>query len=260
MQQHLYYPSKLLTPYISHYVFFESTKNGNNLSYQDFPRTAMDMLFVYKGEIQIKPDHGSSFSMDNCDFVGLFNKPYQVNVDNEISALHVRFKPNGIYPLTQVPLKEVSNNHLSLADLTNKGSVELYDRMGHSSSHLEQIKLLESWLLSFYQRASIHYRIDHGMVLIEQSNGLISVKQLSEQLNTNYKSLDRWFHKMVGVNPKTYIQMARFKGILTQLDQQKEPDWMQLVHDFGFHDQAHFIKTFKQFSGITPSSYLSLGS
>jgi len=63
---------------------------------------------------------------------------------------------------------------------------------------------------------------------------------------------------MIGVTPKSYIQMARFKIILTQLDQHNDADWMQLVNDFGFHDQAHFIKTFKQFSGITPSSYLSL--
>jgi len=258
MQQNIYYPSKLLAPYVSHYIFFKSTQNVMNFSYQDFPRTGMDMIFTFKGDIQIKHDQGSSFSINNCDFVGMFNRPYQVSIDNGISALHVRFKPNGIYPLTRVPLKEVSDNHLSLVDLTNKSSIELYDRLGASSNHLEQIKLLESWLLPYYQGAFLHYRMDHGLGLIEQSNGLLTVKELSQQLNTNYKSLDRWFNKMVGVNPKTYIQMARFKNILTQLDQQKDPDWMQLVNDFGFHDQAHFIKTFKQFSGITPSSYLSL--
>ena len=258
MQQSIFYPSKELAPFISHYVSLASKETPSRLlSYQDFPRTAMDMVFTFDGSIQIKRTAKTTFSLHKYEFIGLFNSAYHVQVENSISALHIRFKPNGVYPLTKVPLHYILNSHLSLTELMGNSIDDLYQQMGALSNQSEKINLLESWLRPFYQRDRLHYRMEYGIQLIEQQKGLISVKTLSEQLNTNYKSLDRWFQKMVGVSPKAYIQMSRFKNILSQLDQQKEADWIQLTVDHGFYDQAHFIKSFKQFAGITPAVYQS---
>jgi len=189
MQQHIYYPSKSLAPFISHYTFLQSEQKAKiNLSYQDFPRTAMDMVFIFRGKIQIQQAQGAGFSIKNCEFIGLFDTSYQVNVDTDISALHIRFKPNGVYPLTRIPLHQITNGHLSLADLIGIDIKELHEQMAECSTHLEQINLLEAWLLPYYQTEQLHYRMEHGLFLIEQNNGLIKVKALSEKLNTNYKS------------------------------------------------------------------------
>jgi AraC-like DNA-binding protein len=35
------------------------------------------------------------------------------------------------------------------------------------------------------------------------------------------------------------------------------PDWAQIGADCGYYDQAHLIREFKQFAGMTPGQYAS---
>lgn len=215
----------------------------------------MDMLFVFDGSIQIQHQKSETFTLDKCSFVSLFDTPYNVQMSKDIYATHIRFKPSGIYPLTNLPLKEVLNGQVALDQLLTIDPNEIYNRMGELSDPKQQIDLFEEWILAAYQESSQHHRFEYGMQLIEDLKGNISVKDLSLKLNSNYKSLDRWFNKMVGMNPKQYLQIARFKNILDSVEQQQNTDWMSLVVEFDFHDQAHFTHSFKKFAGMSPEQY-----
>ena len=82
------------------------------------------------------------------------------------------------------------------------------------------------------------------------------MSELASSINSNYKTLDRWFKKFVGTTPKKFLQLHRFKNIILQLDNKAEIDWIDLVEDYGFHDQSHFINHFKSIASHTPTAYL----
>lgn len=257
MQQTIFHPTKALAPFISHYVFLTSDESDyKGVLVKDFPRTAMDILLVFNGSLQIIRDQDQPLQLSNYDFIGMFDKAYKVQIPKNFFGLHIRFKANGIYPLTKLPLSLAFNKHISLLDFIGTSIKDLYDELGHVNNYPEIIKKLESWLLPFYQPEQLHYRLNHGLELVENSKGLIKVKALSEALNTNYKTIDRWFQKKIGVTPKTYLQITRFKNVIASIENSESTDWLQITHDYEFHDQAHFIKSFKQFAGITPASYL----
>jgi AraC-like DNA-binding protein len=44
---------------------------------------------------------------------------------------------------------------------------------------------------------------------------------------------------------------------LTLIGQQPQPDWAELAGACGYFDQAHFIRDFRKFSGLSPTSYLA---
>jgi AraC-like DNA-binding protein len=59
----------------------------------------------------------------------------------------------------------------------------------------------------------------------------------------------------VGVPPKIFSRVTRFLDVCSRLDELDTATLSRLPHDCGFHDQAHFIKEFKAFSGFTPSAF-----
>ena len=212
---------------------------------------------IFDGSIDILKSEKEKFTLDKCSFVSLFNSPYQVKLSSKIHAIHIRFKPAGVYPLADLPLNKILNRQVSLEDLMAKDTSEIYNRMGELDNPKKQIALFEQWILKTYQESNQHYRFNYGLHLIEEQKGKLSVKDLSLILNSNYKSLDRWFNKMLGMNPKEYLQISKFKSILDEIENQKNTSWMTLVADFDYHDQAHFSKSFKKYAGVSPNQYLT---
>src|SRR3954470_23940667 len=62
--------------------------------------------------------------------------------------------------------------------------------------------------------------------------------------------------KRKGLSPKTYSLMMRFKKTEENLRRMPAVRWRDMPFAHGYHDQNHFIKDFKRFTGHTPSDYL----
>jgi len=63
------------------------------------------------------------------------------------------------------------------------------------------------------------------------------------------------FRRYVGVTPKLYCRIRRFQRALGELHRIKQMDWSAVALECGYYDQSHFIRDFRQFSGLTPSAY-----
>ncbi|MEM6700236.1 MAG: helix-turn-helix domain-containing protein [Bacteroidota bacterium] len=258
MQTKIFYPSPDLQPFISHYRIWKLSSSAERMTMKDFPRTMMDMVFFLDGSVQLSIAENTFQTLSPCTFVGHFDRAYEIYSHGKLEVLNIRFHPNGIYPLTKISMRELLNSHVHLEELMKENVKEWYEQLAEIEGDATKIILLEQLLLQCYQKSNLHYRLDYGIQQIQNCKGLMSVKQLANILNTNYKSLDRWFNKKVGVSPKRFIQLTRFKHILDDIEQLKETDWMQIVVNYNFHDQAHFTREFKQFAGVTPSQFLSI--
>jgi AraC-like DNA-binding protein len=88
---------------------------------------------------------------------------------------------------------------------------------------------------------------------ISYSKGLITVAQLEKE--TGYSS--RWLHKKflehLGTGPKNLSEIVRFKQFYevfsTGVKLQSLKDH---IYNY-YHDQSHFIRAFKRFTGTTPT-------
>ncbi len=251
-----YYPIPLLQDYISYYDVVEYKSIDNKpFNISDFPRTALDMVFCFDGNIRLKLKKDSVIDINSAYFIGNFDTPYTISFSSSLSIIHVRFKTQGIYPLTKIPLAKVLNQAVSVEDLINQSVADLYHRMGEKDSFIDRIKLLETFLIKKYSKSTINYRLNHGINLIQQKKGMVNIKELSHELNTNYKSLERWFKAKVGLSPKKFSSITRFKNILEDLESCVQPSWMTLVNQYGFYDQSHFIKKFEEYAGLSPEDY-----
>lgn len=78
---------------------------------------------------------------------------------------------------------------------------------------------------------------------------------IENDLNTGISSrqLRRLFDFYIGDTAKTFSKVVRFQNILRANPSSQSLRQNKLFFDVGYYDQAHFIKEFKNFYGVTPS-------
>lgn len=118
-----------------------------------------------------------------------------------------------------------------------------------------RIESLENWIIQ------LNENIPGGIDIVKEatkrifeSNGMIDVQEISNDLNISIRQLERQFKKVVGTTIKFFSRIIRFNYIF-QLMEKNEMSWIQIALESGFFDQSHFIKNFKEFTGEEPSSY-----
>lgn len=82
--------------------------------------------------------------------------------------------------------------------------------------------------------------------LIYDSNGTLTVKELSEKVYWSSRQINRYFTQTFGISLKFYCNIIRFKSSLNHIKKGK------LFPELNFADQNHFIREVKKMSGVTP--------
>jgi len=79
--------------------------------------------------------------------------------------------------------------------------------------------------------------------------------EVETELNTGLspRQLRRLFNYYIGTTPKSFSQVVRFQYILNTNPSTQSLRARKIFFDVGFFDQAHFIKNFTKFYGVTPS-------
>lgn len=96
----------------------------------------------------------------------------------------------------------------------------------------------------------------HVVNEIINKNGVVNVKELSDQCFLCHRQFERKFKEQVGFSAKTFSKLIRFNAVLENSEKQRT-SLTQMAYDFGYYDQSHFTQDFKQFSGYTPRQYFS---
>lgn len=94
----------------------------------------------------------------------------------------------------------------------------------------------------------IDERKQHLFQLIFESNGEISIKELSERLFWNQRQINRYFNQQFGLSLKVYCKILRFQASLPYIKHG------ELYPKLNYTDQSHFIKEIKEFSGVSPKT------
>ena len=84
------------------------------------------------------------------------------------------------------------------------------------------------------------------------------MRAIAQDSNLSERTVQLRFKKYLGYSPKELIRFLRFKQVIQSIQQQQssQVDWYALVEQFGYHDQSHLIKDFKQYLGMTPQKFV----
>ncbi len=166
----------------------------------------------------------------------------------------VRFRPGVASGFVRTPGIHITDRLIPLDQVWGPQGRELSDRMAEARSATQCIALLEAELVE----ASEPGVVQKVSAYIVAHSGQVRVDDLAFDAGMSARQLRRLFLEEVGLTPKHFCRVIRFRHSLGQLRESRRGDWTDVALRSGYYDQAHFIHEFREFSGCTPGEYAAL--
>lgn len=191
--------------------------------------------------------------------VGIMEKPIIWKMPGGTALFGIRFKPEGIIQLFQSPLSGLQNTFIDISSFLGKNQSSIISNIQTASDNFSRIFFTEVFLQNQLSKNFDNRRnyFSQAVEIIRNADIGLSVDQLSRAVCISERQLQRTFKEKIGVSPKSYHRIIRFKKAYQFLQTNPKANWIDIVYHFGYADQAHFIRDFKEFSGRTPKGILS---
>jgi AraC-like DNA-binding protein len=176
----------------------------------------------------------------------------------KLDTVGINFFPEGFYHFFKIPLHQLTNQIVSLSDWANKEVLNLESQLFDYQADTKRFEILNQYFLSKLNRLDSPDNYLPAIIqAIQTRKGNVNIQQLSQDFQVNYKTLERKFQAQIGINPKTFARIIRFKNVYQELIRPADTFYDFRFLDFGYYDQNHFIKEFKFFLGSTPTEYFT---
>ena len=256
MNHQIFEPNKDLAAFVKCYWTLESPKEKTPERNTIVPDGCMKMIFHYGDLYKHYTATGNCMELPKCFVIGQLTGPYEVEPAGETGTFFVCFQPNGFLPFATVPIREMENSAVPLDKLFGKEGQEIGQKILNASSAEERINLIEVFLFNRLRDATAIDQIVKSTVeTILTANGQLSVDELSRKTSIKRRQLERRFSSAIGLSPKQLSKTIRLQATLKTLLSKKNTNLTALAYESEYYDQAHFIKDFKAFTGITPKEF-----
>lgn len=196
------------------------------------------------------------FEMSRCDesFVMGFCRTFtEFPLAPEFNYLGVRFLPAMFPRVFSVDASELSNRYRSLHEVIPDTARFIRDHIQPQYSIASIVEKLDA---HFTEKLSgireTDARFFKALQHILSKQGVLSI-QSDIDTGLSSRQMRRLFNFYVGDSPKIFAKVVRFQNILRAKPSLQSLRENKLFYDAGYYDQAHFIKEFRNFYGVTPS-------
>ncbi|MDO4786859.1 MAG: helix-turn-helix transcriptional regulator [Fretibacterium sp.] len=216
-------PGKNLARYVDAYWFHRETSGGRAFSV--LPDGCMDLIF----------DRSEGRAL----VCGTMTRSREVRRAPGGALFGIRFLPGVLPPLLGESADRFRDGTAELGAV----SIRLADRFAplHDLSSVEEMSAFcDSALEEVLRRGPVDDRI-----LLRLSVPSCSVTRLSSEAGLSVRQLERLFARYVGVPPKLFLKILRFRCLREELERLDEP-LARLSQKLGYADQSHMIREYRQ--------------
>jgi AraC-like DNA-binding protein len=177
------------------------------------------------------------------------------------SVIGVLFRPGGARPFFDVPANDFFNQVVPLEAVWGSRSPQLGDRLREAVTAREKFQVLEVALLQALRsvsangRLALHPSVSYALGAFRHVPQIRTVIDVSRDAGLSRRRFGQLFHEQVGMTPKLYCRLIRFREVLRRVTSGGNVDWADVALESGYCDQAHLAHDFRDFSGLSPGSY-----
>ena len=250
-------PHPMLRPYVAKMYVFDSSGRLPALDKKLIvPNANFKLTLTYRNGIVAQVGDKTFVQRENeLSLTGLVDSPVFLDPthDAQTGTIIVEFNPLGAYRLFRLSYNDVKNQIVEVSDLFGRRMDEIKGQLADANLVALKLQLLQDFLICQLEKTSPDPIYDYCINRISASRGIISVAQLEKE--TGYSS--RWLHtkfsEHLGTGPKNLSEIVRFKQFYEIYSTGAGMHTLKgHIYQY-YHDQSHFIRAFKRFTGFTPT-------
>jgi AraC-like DNA-binding protein len=188
--------------------------------------------------------------------------PVVIDTRELTAVMGVRFRPGGAAPFLGVPADELTNTRVGLETFWGTAARGLREQLCIACTPKERFARLEQGLLArLRHRRDQHYAVSFALERFRGSHDTrTSVREVARETGLSQRRFIQVFTREIGLTPKLFCRIGRFRHALERLRAAAEPNWARLAADCGYYDQSHLVRDFRSFSDLSPTEFLRLRS
>jgi AraC-like DNA-binding protein len=220
-------------------------------------------LVLHYGDPFVRLDElGRAHPQRRSVFAGQLQRPLDLAPTGPAGMIGVRFEPAGAAPFVGVPLHAAGGGVHALESLWPAVDVaRLEDRLAACAADEVRVALVNEVLRERLRAAGASVGVSpvvlRAVARITASEGRMRVDDAVSGLFGSRRQAERAFRAAVGLTPKRLARIVRFQAVFRRLEESPRVTWASLALDCGYYDQAHLIRDFRAFSGVTPARYVA---
>ncbi len=188
---------------------------------------------------------------------GVHSSSTILDTSRPFSMIGAHFKPGGSFPFFRMPAGEFQDLGVSLDMVWGRYAHEVREQLLEARTHAARFRILEDALIQTSRgHFGRHPAVRYALKEFGNPDHPRSVADVTEQIGLSGRHFIEIFRNEVGLPPKLYSRIQRFRKVLSSLHGIQDPDLADVAISCGYFDQAHFNHDFRSFSGMSPSTYL----
>lgn len=252
-------PRAPLSQFISSIWLYEDEASARGSELR-LPTGDVDLVLDLRDDLwSSRLESGEGHVVPSALVVGPSTDPVVLDTTHTRETLGVVFKVGQAAGLLGLPLHELRGLQVPLAEVWGSRAAELRERVLAVPSPRGKIETVEQILGERLIRLSVqpHPAATYASARIAAGPEQSSIAELSEDLGLSSRRLEQVFRADVGLTPKAYQRLLRFRRALAHIDDAARVGWADFALECGFADQSHFVNEFRAHAGLTPTGYLA---
>jgi AraC-like DNA-binding protein len=203
-----------------------------------------------------------SFLLDDEPFsvrvpllAGPYSRPFYVDPSQSDGAIGILFRPGAARMFFPIAPHELHNTDVALSDFCPVEAERLLNDVCSARGE-QQFVVVEQYLNTKLAKAApIHPAVRYAVAQLSAEGGVRRVRKIQTDSGLSHTRFIQLFREHVGLTPKLFCRVRRFRAMLDQIKKGIPVNWAELAADCGYFDQAHLIRDFRAFAGTTPLEY-----
>ena len=212
----------------------------------------LERFYIDKNKSQLLPNDSSQF------VIGLSSqtRPIEASYKN-LNAINVVMNPVAAMAILEIPASEIKDLHFEPTTLGNLN--QLQDVLNNLPTFQHRARYLEKFLLARLNASRYSKQVLDKITTLTtlHTGGIPSIIETElnfDRLHYSSSHMRKLCNEWLGVTYNEYRLHKKFRKAMYALNYENH-SLTEIANSLDFYDSAHFIRTFKRFTGMTPTAY-----